>query len=222
MTSEAPVELISGIAELDGVERPDEQLGGHAAVTSSPGRSVIRNASPSASGSASDERSSAPRATKTCCSGSSGSTTVSPPREPGHRERRARGASRTAAAGSSADATGTSSPRAGRPRATSYDGAPAGLVAGVSQACTNRVGPARSRRSRCARRRSRPTAPGPRRAATAPAWRRSESVCTQRAGEHPRDDLDVAVRVVVEARCPARAGGRRGRPAARSATFSGS
>ena len=51
---------------------------GTAAVTWRPGWSVIRKASPAASGSASEERVRAPVATKTCCRGSSGSVTVSP------------------------------------------------------------------------------------------------------------------------------------------------
>ena len=57
-----------------------------------PGPSVIRKASPADSGSARLDRASAPFATKTCWSGSSGSVTVPPAGEPRDVERRGGGA----------------------------------------------------------------------------------------------------------------------------------
>ena len=51
---------------------------GLAAVTTRPGRSLIRNASPACNGSARLDRASDPVATKTCWSESSGRVTVSP------------------------------------------------------------------------------------------------------------------------------------------------
>ena len=116
---------------------------GAAAVTASPGWSVIRKASPSASGSASEERGSAPRATKTCWSGSSGSVTVRAGGEPGDPEVARRWPSRTAATAAVPRRDRHQLDRRAASPASRRTTAPRRAASGVSQAWTKRVGPAR-------------------------------------------------------------------------------
>ena len=97
----------------------------------------------------------------------------------------------------SRSAPARSAPGTARPALTAYAGGVPGS-SGVSQTWTKRAGPLPVRRSRRGPRRSRRTAPAPPRDDRARRGPRS-SVCTQRPGQHPRDDLEVAVRVVVEA-----------------------
>ncbi|ABL84083.1 hypothetical protein Noca_4588 [Nocardioides sp. JS614] len=102
---------------------------GTAAVTASPGWSTIRNASPSASGSASEDRVSAPPATNTCWRGSSGRMTVSP--APSRATRSVAAPTRT---------TSTSRPGSSSTARAEYAGGVPGS-SGVSQAWTKRTGP---------------------------------------------------------------------------------
>ena len=136
---------------------------------------------------------SAPLATYTCWSGSSGSVSV-PPAGTAARRVAAAVPSRAAAARSCPDATGTSSPSGSVTGAVAYEGG-APDSSGGSQTWTN--GSARSRRGRPRVDHARP---GREHLDLPRALVAALGVGVhQGPGEHPRHDLEVGVRVVGEA-----------------------